>query len=62
MFSKKQVIRRLRNFILELTTNYDQIGDQRVRVLFDAGEFPENHLIKCDHLFIYISLKWINEH
>ena len=34
---------------------------KRACVLFDAGEFPENHLIKYNHRLICLLLKSIND-
>ena len=50
------------NFVLKLITNYNQTGDSSLhyKYLISVEEFPENHLMKCNHLPICLSLKWIN--
>ena len=44
-------------FVLKLTTNYHATGDQRTlyyKWLVDVEEYPEDHLIKQNHILIHI--------
>lgn len=49
------------NFVLKLITNFDQTdvsSSLHYKCLFDAGEFPKNHLKKFNHLHICVLLKY----